>query len=144
MPVLALCNQRRQRKSPRMDCGRGAVPFHSGWCPSHSCECRNAFGAMPNPRVRGCRYLLAIARTFIVCAIKHNLHAAHGANDNNRTFGTMSYRLRNAAQEEVVNVPLPVRTNNNQIGAPFGCLIENCVCHVSDSYSGLRRKSRGT
>ncbi|MGA8090850.1 MAG: peptidoglycan-binding protein [Terracidiphilus sp.] len=63
------------------------------------------------------------------------------ANDSNGASGSTSYRLRNAAQQEVMNAPLPMRTDRYQIGAPFGRLAENCVCHVSNPYASLCRES---
>ncbi len=34
-----------------------------------------------------------------------------------------------------------MRTDRYQIGIPFGCLTENCVCYVSNPYASLCRES---
>jgi hypothetical protein len=81
--------------------------------------------------------LILIAQPSFVLAAAHSLLAGRCANDSHGASGSASYRLRHAAQQEVVNAPLPMRTDYYQIGTPFGCVVENCVCYVSNPYTGL-------
>jgi len=86
-------------------------------------------------------YLLLVAQASLVFAAAHLLLAGCRTNDSHRASGSTSYRLRHAAQQEVVNAPLPMRTDCNQIRPPFGSLIENCVCYVTNPYTSLCRES---
>ena len=71
----------------------------------------------------------------------HSLLAGRNANNNDGASGPTSYRLRHAVQLEVMKAPLPARTDCNQVGTPFGRLVENCVCYISHPHNSLCSKS---
>src|SRR5271167_710241 len=80
-------------------------------------------------------------------AFPHESHrntpsATHwGANDFYGAFGMASDEFRNAAKQETLDASLPMRTNDDQIGAPLCCGIDDALPDVTYLDGGVHLES---
>src|ERR1039457_6474728 len=63
------------------------------------------------------------------------------ANDFYRALGIASDEFGHAAEQETLDACLPMRTNDDQIGMPLGCIIDDRLSNVTYLDGGVRLES---